>query len=74
MGESIKIPALFLQSSKKILLLVAELWTNLRLIATTEKNAKAITFSDHFNQSIHILLNLNPANEVCSSFCTFINI
>jgi|GEM_PF-3978968 len=30
---------------KKILLLQQEMWTNLRLIATTEKNAKAIALS-----------------------------
>jgi len=60
---------------KKILFLPTELWTNLRLIATTEKNAKAIALSFRdFNQSIFNIVKPECCQCVfhhCAGFANF---
>lgn len=44
---------------KKILFLQKEMWINLRLIATTEKNAKAIALTFYSSHSINPKIMLN---------------
>lgn len=61
--------------TKKMLLLQQELWINLRLIATTEKNAKAIALTFYSIHSINPEIIVKPDSTMMSILhCGFINI
>jgi len=61
--SGIKKPLFIFAVIKKMLLLQKELWINLRLIATTEKNAKAIALTFYSFHSINPEILLNRTSQ-----------